>query len=623
LPRQEGGQLHEARALLGVAVLPTTQHGQDVVRSSFGSGHDPPPNWVRYWFQCASGVTWIAIVRPGTSRCPPDGSGARAPAPAPTSGPPQGHLRRVRGVRLRWPRREDCPAARSPGPGLRTSVFLISRTGTRPAGDTGRNHVAVGTRHRGGDRVPAGRAAARVGRAADEARRAARPPGRPPGRAGAHRARPRPADQGGHRGHASRRRAPRPVRMTLADRAGADRLDPDRAVTDGTRGSVGDRWHDEHVRRSTTIPLVSRQEQVTSLLLAVGRASAGRPGLTLVGGDAGVGKTRLISHVTQAARQAGAHVVVVHCVDLGQVGIPYLPFTDALTQLQAGAAGEDAAARVAELVRERPALWRLLEPGGGAETDHDERLQLFEGIARSLADTGTAGAPLVLVVEDAHWADASTRDVLRFLAARARAEHVLLVVTYRADDVDRRHPLRPLLAELSRLEHVERIDLRPFDETELREFTTALAGAPLAPAAFSEVMDRSEGNAFFAEELLDAGPDSASLPWTLTEVLRTRLERLDPEVQQVLRIASVAGRRVREDLLRAAAARAGTPDVDAALREAVTQQVLVVSGTHLEVRHALLAEALYADLLPGERSAVHRAYLAVIEQEGPDGMPIG
>jgi DNA-binding CsgD family transcriptional regulator/tetratricopeptide (TPR) repeat protein len=106
-------------------------------------------------------------------------------------------------------------------------------------------------------------------------------------------------------------------------------------------------------------------------------------------------------------------------------------------------------------------------------------------------------------------------------------------------------------------------------------------------------------------------------------VLRTRLERLDPEVQQVLRIASVAGRRVREELLRAAAARSGALDVDAALREAVTAQVLVVSGAHLEFRHALLAEALYADLLPGERSAVHRAYLAVIEQDGPDGVPIG
>lgn len=393
--------------------------------------------------------------------------------------------------------------------------------------------------------------------------------------------------------------------------------------TQETRGRVGGRWHDVQVRRSTTIPLVSRQEQVASLLLAVGRASVGRPGLALVSGDAGVGKTRLISHVAQAAEQAGANAVAVHCVDLGQVGIPYLPFTEALTQLQAGAAGPDAAARVAELVAERPALWRLLEPGGSGDADHDERLQLFEGIARCLAVAGAPERPLVLVVEDVHWADASTRDVLRFLAARARSENVLIVVTYRSGDVDRRHPLRPLLAELSRLEHVERTDLRPFDEGELREFTAALVGRPLAPAGFAEVLGRSEGNAFFAEELLDAGPDSASLPWTLTEVLRTRLERLDPEVQQVLRIASVPGRRVREDLLRAAATRADALDVDAALREAVTQQVLVVSGVHLEFRHALLAEALYADLLPGERSAVHRAYLTVIEQDGPDGTPIG
>lgn len=395
------------------------------------------------------------------------------------------------------------------------------------------------------------------------------------------------------------------------------------AGTQKTGGSVGERWHDVQVRRSTTIPLVSRQEQVSSLLLAVGRASAGRPGFVLAGGDAGVGKTRLISHVAQAAEKAGASAVVVHCVDLGQVGIPYLPFTEALTQLQAGAAGPEAAARVTELVAERPALWRLLEPGGTGDADHDERLQLFEGIGRSLALSGVPERPLVLVIEDAHWADASTRDVLRFLAARARSENVLIVVTYRTDDVDRRHPLRPLLAELSRLEHVERMDLQPFNEDELREFTTALVGRPLAPAGFAEVLDRSEGNAFFAEELLDAGPDSASLPWTLTEVLRTRLERLDPEVQQVLRIASVAGRRVQEDLLRAAAARWGAPDIDAALREAVTQQVLVVCDTCLEFRHALLAEALYADLLPGERSAVHRAYLAVIEQDGPDGMPIG
>ncbi|GAB3160749.1 helix-turn-helix transcriptional regulator [Myceligenerans halotolerans] len=396
------------------------------------------------------------------------------------------------------------------------------------------------------------------------------------------------------------------------------------AVRRNTGGNVSDWWDDVPVRRSTAIPLVSRQEPVGSLLRAVERASAGRPGLVLVGGDAGVGKTRLISHVAQAAERAGASAVVVHCVDLGQVGIPYLPFTDALAQLQAGAAGSEAAERVAGLVAERPALWRLLEPGGGAGADHDERLQLFEGIARSLGEAGEPDRPVLLIVEDVHWADASTRDVLRFLAARARSENLLVVVTYRSDDVDRRHPLRPVLAELSRLEHVERIDLKPFDEAELREFTTALAGGPLSAGEFASVLDRSEGNAFFAEELLDAGPGPGVLPWTLTEVLRTRLERLDPEVQQVVRLASVAGRRVREDLLRAAAAQRGrSAGIDAALREAVTQQVLMVSGGHLEFRHALLAEVLYSDLLPGERSEMHRAYLAALAQERPDGTPLG
>ncbi|WP_307815599.1 helix-turn-helix transcriptional regulator [Myceligenerans indicum] len=378
------------------------------------------------------------------------------------------------------------------------------------------------------------------------------------------------------------------------------------------------------MRRSTTIPLISRQQQVDSLLRATERAASGQPGLVLVGGDAGVGKTRLISHLAQAAKQVGASPVVVHCVDLGQVGIPYLPFTDALTQLQAGAAGPEAAARVAGLVTERPALWRLLEPGGGGSAEHDERLQLFEGIARSLGEAGEPGRPVLLIVEDVHWADSSTRDVLRFLAVRARSENLLVVATYRSDDVDRRHPLRPLLAELSRLDHVERIDLEPFDESELREFTTALAGGPLSAGEFAGVLDRSEGNAFFAEELLDAGPEPGALPWTLTEVLRTRLEKLDPQVQQVVRLASVAGRRVREDLLRAAAAeRDPAAGIDAALREAVVQQVLVVSGGNLEFRHALLAEVLYADLLPGERSEMHRAFLAALARKGPDGTPLG
>ncbi|WP_206074371.1 helix-turn-helix transcriptional regulator [Antribacter gilvus] len=400
------------------------------------------------------------------------------------------------------------------------------------------------------------------------------------------------------------------------------------------------------MRRSAGGPLVARREESAALLAAVERASGGKPGVVLLGGDAGVGKSRLLAHVMERARRDGAVVVTANCVDLGEVGIPYLPFTEALTQLQGGGAGPEVAERVQSLVAERPALWRLLEPGGGGQADHGERLQLFDGIVRSLEAAGEAGHPLLLVLEDMHWADASSRDALRFVVSRLRSQHVACVVSYRTDDVDRRHPLRRLLAELHRDPSTERVDLAPFTTDELREFTTALAGGPLPGGPFEEVRVRSEGNAFFAEELVEAGP-GGGLPWSLADVLHARLERLDPAVQQVVRLASVAGRRVREDVLRAAAVHlhpAGAPDdvaltggaprpgdatagsaerIDAALREAVAHQVLGVEDGYLAFRHALLAEALYLDLLPGERAAAHRAYLAALADADPSGRPLG
>ncbi|MFE5290546.1 AAA family ATPase [Isoptericola sp. NPDC056618] len=362
------------------------------------------------------------------------------------------------------------------------------------------------------------------------------------------------------------------------------------------------------MRRSSEVPLIARQEEVTAFRGALERAAEGEPGVLLLGGDAGVGKTRLVTHLADVARDAGARVVVAHCVDLGDVGIPYLPFTEALTELRGVPA-------VAEVVAARPALARLLDPAGGADgdADHAERLQLLDGVAGSLAAAGRAGSPLVLVVEDVHWADESTRDVLRFVVARMRSEHLLVVATYRSDDLHRRHPLRPVLAELYRQRPVEHVELSPFTSDELREFTTATRGEPLGEAEFDAVRSRSDGNAFFAEELLDAGQSSTGLPWSLADVLHARLQRLDPAVQQLVRLAAVAGRQVDEALLRAAAAHLRGLDApgatDAALREAVAQQVLRVEGQHVAFRHALVAEALVLDLLPGERTTMHRAYL--------------
>ncbi len=353
-------------------------------------------------------------------------------------------------------------------------------------------------------------------------------------------------------------------------------------------------------------------------MAALERAAAGQPGAVLLGADAGVGKSRLLAQFAELATRSGARAVTTHCVDFGEVGLPYLPFADALAQL--GAQGDV----VDQVVRTRPALSLLLPTGASDASagleEQASRLQLFDGIAAVLAASGRAGAPLVLIVEDLHWADSSSREVLRFLIARMRAEHLMIVASYRTDDLHRRHPLRPMLAELARHPRVERLDLPPFTADELRTFTTAVMGAPLPDDVLRRVRDRSEGNAYFAEELLEAGADAAALPGSLSDVLRARLEQLDPAVQHLARVASVAGRRVAEPLLRAVVSRgepAAADTFDDVLREAFARNMLGAEDGRVVFRHALLAEAVYTDLLPGEQTALHRAFRqALVDSPG-------
>lgn len=379
-------------------------------------------------------------------------------------------------------------------------------------------------------------------------------------------------------------------------------------------------------RSTMSTRFVARDTQVAQLMAAVERAAVGQPTAVLLGADAGVGKTRLLERMAELVVARGGTALTTHCVDLGEIGLPYLPFAEALSQLRSTGAAQlrDAVDRTVE---SRPALARLLPDAAAAAPsveDEASRLQLFDGIGAVLAAAGSPGAPLVLVIEDLHWADSSSRDVLRFLLARLRTEHLLIVASYRTDDLHRRHPLRPVLAELARHARVERLDLPPFTDAELREFTTAIAGHPLPEEQLRRVSERSEGNAYFAEELLEAGADAVALPGSLADVLRARLEQLDPAVQRLADIASVAGRRVTEPLLCAVVEAtgadasgvrgelAGRDGFDAALREAVTHHVLVGEDGRIAFRHALLAEAVYADLLPGEQVSLHRAYLRAL-----------
>ncbi|MFI7413263.1 AAA family ATPase [Streptomyces sp. NPDC049627] len=366
---------------------------------------------------------------------------------------------------------------------------------------------------------------------------------------------------------------------------------------------------------SFTTPLIGRDDEFARLSGVLERARSGEPRAVLVAGDAGVGKTRVLDEVAGRAAADGMTVVTGHCVDLGDVGLPYLPFTEVLGEL---AADE----RFAGVPAAYPVVERLL---GGRTDAVSDRLRLFEGIAGLLADLADV-APLLLVLEDLHWADQSSRDLLRFLLSRgilqrpaggAPRHRLALFASYRADDLHRRHPLRPLLAELVRLPAVERLELRPMADAEVARLVRAVQERPLAESTVRRIVERAEGNAFYAEELVAAtDTEIGGVPSGLADVLLIRFEQLSDTAQQVLRTAAVAGRRVEHELLRGAV---GIPEdeLESALREAVGRQLLVPGeGDTYAFRHALAREAVYADLLPGERARLHGTFARLLAGRG-------
>ncbi len=369
---------------------------------------------------------------------------------------------------------------------------------------------------------------------------------------------------------------------------------------------------------SFTTPLIGREEELSRLFGLLERARGGEARAVLIAGDAGVGKTRMLDEVSGQAAGAGMTVLTGHCVDLGDVGLPYLPFTEILGVL----AGDE---RFAGALAGHAVVDRLLGGGTDGVRDVGGRLRLFEGIAGLLADLADI-APLLLVLEDLHWADQSSRDLLRFLLSRgilqraaggAPTHRLAVFASYRADDLHRRHPLRPLLAELVRLPAVERLELRPMADAEVARLVRAVQDRPLPDATVRRIVERAEGNAFYAEELVAATEtDVGGVPSGLADVLLIRFEQLSDTAQQVLRTAAVAGRRVEHDLLREAV---GLPEdeLESALREAVGRQLLIPGdGDTYAFRHALAREAVYADLLPGERSRLHGAFARLLAGRG-------
>ena len=302
-------------------------------------------------------------------------------------------------------------------------------------------------------------------------------------------------------------------------------------------------------------------------------------------GEAGIGKTRLAAELARRAREAGFGTLLGRSIDLVGTELPYQPFAEALRSIAGRPLGGGP----------RPAD----APAGSQLRVFEETLALLTGHA--------AAAPVLLVLEDLHWADTSTLDLVVFLAHNLAERPVVLLATYRRDEPASAGRMRRLADGVRRSGSGLVLELGPLAPGEL---TALLAARALLPAAVTDaIVARSEGNPFFAEELLAglaAGGEAGELPRRLRDLLLQRVARLDPATQDLLRLAAAAGRDVGYPLLAALAA-VPEPDVRESLRQAVEHEVLVpdqAAGT-FRFRHALLAEAIYTTILPGEREELH------------------
>ncbi|MFC8125099.1 AAA family ATPase [Streptomyces sp. NPDC057302] len=379
--------------------------------------------------------------------------------------------------------------------------------------------------------------------------------------------------------------------------------------------------------RSVSPVFVGRADELGVLNDALARAKGttpgtGEPQALLLGGEAGVGKTRLIEEFTAAARAEGAVVALGGCVEIGADGLPFAPFSSALRSLRRQLPAEvDAAAadQEGELARLLPELGEAPQRRRGTDAQHDEEgmARLFELTARLLERLAT-DRPVVIALEDLHWADASTRHLLAYLFRTLRSGSLVVIATYRADDIHRRHPLRPLLAELDRLRTVRRIELARFSKVEVARQMAGILSAEPAQTLVDDIFDRSDGNAFFVEELAVAthGGSCASLTDSLRDLLLVRVEELPEDTQRVARIVAEGGSTVEYPLL-AAVAGLAEDDLIEALRAAVGANILLPSpdGDGYRFRHSLVREAVGDDLLPGERSRISRRFATALEAD--------
>ena len=353
--------------------------------------------------------------------------------------------------------------------------------------------------------------------------------------------------------------------------------------------------------------LVGRDADLARLTEALGFLDDGAASQGIVvSGDAGIGKSSLLARLSADAEAAGWTVAWGHCVGQSGSGVAHLPFTELVARL------EDLDPEVVEeVVATRPALAVLLPGRREAAAAIHSPGQVAEAVHALLTAVGER-SPLLVVLEDAHWADPSSRDLMTLLLTRGFTSRVSLVVTYRSDDLHRRHPLHETLAVWARIAGVEHLDLRPLDDSAIRDIVRAAGSTDLDDRSALEIIRRAEGNPFFAEELAASTVSGQTISGGLSRVLWARVDQLSAPTQEVVRTMAVGGRTISHDLL-VRLVDLTEPELEAAIAEAVERHVIETRWPPAYAfRHALLAETTTSDLLPGQRIRLHRAYAGAL-----------
>jgi tetratricopeptide (TPR) repeat protein/predicted Ser/Thr protein kinase len=405
---------------------------------------------------------------------------------------------------------------------------------------------------------------------------------------------------------------------------------------------------------------VARERELSQARDLWRRARAGEGGLLLVSGEPGIGKTRLVRELCTEVQVAGDRVLVGECYAEG--GAPYAPFAQILRRAFRNGAGHELAAALpdfvlADLLTLAPGL-RLRFPEVPPNPSLDakaEQQRLFENVVafcRALCDR----APLLLVLEDAHWADSGSLALLRHLARRTRRQPLLLVATYREVELDQTRPFQEVLLDLSRERLATRLRLSRLDRAGTRDMLGVLFAEEITPEFLAGIYTETEGNPFFVEEVCKAlvesgqvyfvdgywdrpGMEELEIPQSVRVAIQSRVGRMPPDCQEVLRLAAILGREFEFETLFAASdpstlrlpsGQAGSgmgpgeegliEALECAARAQLVEEVSAGRDVTFAFTHALIPATLSEGVSTLRRRRLHRRVAAAIERLHPDDL---